>query len=326
MGILKKLLKVICIVCSSIFILFSLLPYFFSTETKELLPNEKPFSNSTFITIKNTKIHYRVWMPAGKITHKVFLIHGFSGSTFSYRNNVDDLVEKGSLVIAIDLPAFGFSDKSDTANYTSDNTFEAINKIITLYDTACAEGFVFIGHSMGASVASVYASNFPQHVKSLILIDGLPMENQKDSWLLRYLLSYPPLLRWANVLTKHYFAKSDKFIELLSSAYSKPADSASADGYLLPFTYKNSGSAIFKMAIAPSTISLNKEAFKKIPLLIIWGENDTWIPIKAQQSFIKNHPQAKTYVVAQAGHCPMETKASEVNKVIAAFIGRTSNE
>lgn len=320
MRFIKKLLKIIGVVVISVFVLLSILPYFFSTETKELHPNEKPFSNSNFITINKTRIHYRVWTPTGKAMHKVFLLHGFSGSTFSYRNNIDTLVGLGALVIAIDMPAFGFSDKSDTANYSTDNTFEAINKIISFYDTACAQKFVFVGHSMGASVASMYASNFPQQIEKLILIDGLPFENQKGGWFIKGLLSYPPLLRWANVLTKSYFAKQDKFVALLSSAYAQPADSVSANGYLLPFTYKNSGSAIFKMAAANSTVFFNKEVFAKIPLLIIWGKNDTWIPIKAQESFIKKYPEVKTYVVSNAGHCPMETKASEVNKVITEFI------
>lgn len=319
MGFIKKLLKIILIGIVSFFALLSILPYFFSPETKELKANEKPFNNSHFVIVNKTKIHYRVWVPSGKINHKVFLIHGFSGSTFSYRNNVDTLVSLGTLVIAMDLPAFGFSDKSDTANYSADNTFEAMNQIIYLYDTICAERFVFVGHSMGASLVGLYASNFLNHVKSAILIDGVPFETPKGGWFFKTLLSYPPLLRWANVLNKFYFAKSDKFKELLSSAYNQPADSVSVNGYLLPFTYKNSGSAIFKMATANSAVSFNKEALKKIPLLIIWGKQDTWIPIQTKERFIKEFSEAKTYVVANAGHCPMETKAKEVNELILAF-------
>ena len=104
MKFIRKLLKIIGLVLVSVAVLLSVLPYFFSTETKELKPNEKPFSNSNFIIINKTLIHYRVWVPAGKVMHKVFLIHGFSGSTFSYRNNIDTLVDLGALVIAMDLP------------------------------------------------------------------------------------------------------------------------------------------------------------------------------------------------------------------------------
>lgn len=317
---LKKFFKILFIVLSVVFILFSALPYFFSVETKELSANENPFTNSHFFIINKTTFHYRVWAPKNKATRKVLLIHGFSGSTFSYRKNIDTLVSEGALVIAIDLPAFGFSDKSDTANYGIENTFEAINKITSLYDTACADKFIVVGHSMGAAVAGVYASNFPEKVKSVILIDGAPFQNPGGGWLAKILFGYPPLKRWANVLCKHNFANPVKFDELLSSAYGEHADTSAVNGYLYPFCYKNSGSAIFKMFTADNNFVFNKDGFKNIPLLVIWGKNDNWLPISLRDNFIKKFPEAKTYVVANAGHCPMETKAAEVNKVLVEFI------
>ena len=320
MKFFKKLLKVFFIILFFIFIVFSFLPYFFSVETKELAVNEKPFFNSHFTTVDKTKFHYRAWIPKNKATRKVLLIHGFSGSTISYRKNIDTLVSQGALVVAVDLPAFGFSDKSDTANYGIENTFNAINKITSFYDTACADKFIVVGHSMGAAVAGVYASNFPQKVKSVILIDGAPFQNPGGGWLAKILFGYPPLKRWANVLCKHYFAKPDKFKELLSSAYGEPADTSAINGYLYPFCYKNSGSAIFKMTTADNNFVFNKDGFKNIPLLVIWGKNDNWLPISLRDKFINKFPEAKNYVVDNAGHCPMETKAAEVNKVISRFI------
>jgi pimeloyl-ACP methyl ester carboxylesterase len=315
-----KFFKILFIVLFVVFILFSIIPYFFSVEIRELATNEKPFINSYFFTINKTTFHYRVWAPKNKATRKVLLIHGFSGSIFSYRKNIDTLVSQGALIVAIDLPAFGFSDKSDTANYGIENTFEAINKITSLYDTACADKFIVVGHSMGAAVAGVYASNFPKKVKSVILIDGAPFQNSGGGWLAKILFGYPPLKRWANVLTKHYFAKPEKFKELVSSAYHEPADTSAANGYLRPFLYKNSGSAIFKMATADNNFVFNTDGFKNIPLLIIWGKNDNWLPISLRDNFIKKFPETKTYTVANAGHCPMETKAAEVNKVLVEFI------
>lgn len=320
MRFIKKLFKIIGITLISLIVILSVVPYFFSVESKELGAKEKPFSNSCFITVRKTKIHYRVWAPKGKATHKVFLIHGFSGSTFSYRKNIDTLVSLGALVVAMDLPAFGYSDKSDTADYSLNNTFLAINKITALYDTACNERFIFVGHSMGASVAGVYASNYPKNVKALILIDGVPFNGGSTNAFLRGILSYPPLLRLANVLTKHYFAKPLRFKELVSSAYNQPANDEAANGYLLPFTYKNSGSAIFKMATANTALVFNKNVFKKTPLLIIWGKNDTWLPLSMCTNFTKKFAQAKTYLVNFAGHCPMETKPTEVNNIIAGFL------
>lgn len=320
MQFLKRLFKILFFILLVAFALFSFIPYFFPVETKELMANQKPFENSFFITGGKTKFHYRVWVPKTKATRKVLLIHGFSGSTFSYRKNIDTLVNQGALVVAIDLPAFGFSDKSDTANYGIENTFAAINKITSLYDTACADKFIIVGHSMGAAIAGVYSSNFPEKVKSVILIDGTPFENPGGGWLAKFMFGYPPLKRWANVLCKHYFAKPDKFNELLSSAYGESADASATNGYLYPFCYKNSGSAIFKMATADNNFVFNASGFKNLPLLIIWGKNDNWLPIRLRDHFIKKFPEAKTYVVANAGHCPMETKSAEVNKVLSEFI------
>ena len=320
MQYLKKFFKILFVFLVSIFILFSFLPYFFSVETKELAANEKPFANSNFITVDKTKFHYRVWIPKNKATRKVLLIHGFSGSTISFRKNIDTLVKLGALVVAIDLPAFGFSDKSDTANYAIEKTFKAINQITSLYDSACNEKYTVVGHSMGASVAGVYASNFPEKIKSVVLIDGAPFQNPGGGWLAKILFGYPPLKRWANVLCKRYFATPDKFKELLSSAYGEPADSSAVNAYLYPFCYKNSGSAIFKMATAENNFEFNAAVFKSQPLLVIWGKNDNWLPIGLFNKFIKNFPGAQTYLVDNAGHCPMETKPEEVNKTLAAFI------
>ena len=319
MRFVKKALKIGVLLFVFVFLIASVLPYFFSIETKELALGQKPFPNSYFIKVNNTRIHYRVWIPKGKIKHKALFIHGFSGSSFSYRKNIDTLLDLGTLVIAIDLPAFGFSDKSDGANYSLDNTCLAITRIITKYDATCSEKFLLIGHSMGASLAGIYASNFRRNIKALVLIDGIPFQNQMNI-IVRTFLNYPPLLRWANVLTKHYFAKTNRFDQLLSSAYAAPADSSSINGYLQPFMYKNSGSAILKMFTTKSTLIFNVDTFKKIPLLIIWGQQDTWIPISACKKFTERFPKARTKLISNAGHCPMETCALEVNGFIADFM------
>lgn len=42
----------------------------------------------------------------------VFLVHGFGGSSFSFREVISILASKGIHAVAVDLPGFGFSDKS----------------------------------------------------------------------------------------------------------------------------------------------------------------------------------------------------------------------
>ena len=309
---LKRLSQVIVI----LFLFFTFFPYFLPVETNELAEGTKPFPNGCFKNINNTKFHYRVWLPdTGKIQHKVLMVHGFSGSTFCYRNNIKALTNAGAVVIAIDLPAFGFSDKSADADYSLDNVFALFNDLTDKYNGYCEEKYTIVGHSMGAAVASSYASNYPQKIKAVVLIDGTPVEWSESSSL-GSILKYPSFGRWADVAAKNLFINKEKFTELLSSAYSRQADTASVNGYMRPFLYKNSGSAIFRWASANTNVKLNKEALQKLPLYVIWGSDDRWLGIKLMRTFLQKYPMAKAHIVKGAGHCPMETHAPEVNEIL----------
>ena len=90
-------------------------------DTHNRIP-EKPFENSRFEIIDSVSIHYRVWNdtlrnPRGKI----ILIHGFCGSTFCWRYNFDALVAAHYKVVAIDLPGFGYSQRSPSLNQSQSN-------------------------------------------------------------------------------------------------------------------------------------------------------------------------------------------------------------
>ena len=317
---MKQFLKRVSQVIVILFLLFTFLPYFFPVETKELTANEKPYDNSNFTVINKTKFHYRVWQPKdGVVKHKVLLVHGFSGSTFCYRNNIEALTKAGALVIGIDLPAFGFSDKSDSADYSLDNVFALLNNLTDKFNSTCNEKYTIVGHSMGATVAGSYASNFPERIRSVILIDGAPVEFGEPS-AFGSMIKYPSLGRWADVAVKNLFGNTEKFTELLSSAYSCQADSASANGYMRPFLYKNSGSAIFRMAGANTKVHLHKEALEKLPLYVIWGSDDKWLGIKLMRRFLQQYPMTKGRIIKGAGHCPMETPPKEVNEVLKIVI------
>ncbi len=317
---MKQFLKRFSQVIVVSFLLFTFFPYFLPVETKELKTDTKPYANSNFVVLNKTKFHYLVWQPdTGKINHKVLVIHGFSASTFSYRNNIEALIKTGALVIAVDLPAFGFSDKSVVADYSLENVFSFLNYLTDKYHSICDEKYTLIGHSMGAAISGSYASNFPEKIKSVVLIDGTPVQNNGSSFL-SYFLKYPPLLRWADVAVKNVFSKRERFADLLSSAYSSSADSASVNGYRQPFLYKNSGSAIFRLAAANTNVKLNKEVLQKLPLYVIWGSNDRWLSIKLMRSFLQQYLNAKGHIIKDAGHCPMETHATEVNRVLEGII------
>jgi 2-hydroxy-6-oxonona-2,4-dienedioate hydrolase len=315
---MKQFLKRFIQIISIVLLLFTCLPYFLPVNTKQVAAEQYPYENSHFIISNKTKFHYRVWQP-DTIKHKFFFIHGFSASTFSFRKNIDTLVKNGTLVIALDLPSFGFSDKSDTADYTVKNVFRAINSILDLYSGKIPD-WNFAGHSMGAAVSGLYSSNFPEKISTLTLIDGAPFSSDKAVGFGNSFLKCPPLLRWADVMARHLTSKAS-FSKLLSSAYSCKADSESVKGYMIPFEYKYSGSAIFRMAAAQNDFAVNEENLKKVNKTIIWGTYDKWLPVSGMRDFLKKYPETKGYLIRGAGHCPHETHPLEVNKILLKQIG-----
>jgi pimeloyl-ACP methyl ester carboxylesterase len=74
-------------------------------------------------------------------------------------------------VIAIDWPGHGLSDhRSADAHY---HFLDWVYDLINLFRSQHWQAIDIVGHSMGAMVASAFAAAFPEHVKSLTLIDSI---------------------------------------------------------------------------------------------------------------------------------------------------------
>lgn len=316
MKILKRFFKWFLIILISIFIILSAVPYFFSSRLKDA--PMKPYQNSLYFEFNHTIFHFRLFIPK-YIKHKALLVHGFSGSTFSFRNNYSSLINNNTLIVSMDMPAFGYSDKSEHADYTDSNKINAIHFLLQHIDKITnAQKWNLVGHSMGGIVIGQYASIYSQQTKSLIFIDGLPFTQTPHSFLQKLIL-YPPLLKWSDLLLENYFLNQKSFSKLLTSAYGRDADAESTYGYMKPFEIKGSGSAILRMGSNYSYSYINDSIVDSIQKLIIWGNKDKWIPIMSAADYLKK-PQTKSLIIDDAGHCPMETHPNEVNHAIADFI------
>ncbi len=315
MKYIKRFFKWVFLILISVFCILSIVPYFFKSHLIEA--PVKPFENSLFFQYNNTTFHFRLSVP-NRIRHKIVLIHGFSGNTFSFHNNIDYLTNNGFLVVAMDMPAFGYSDKRENANYNDTNKIQAIHFLLDKIDKLTNDKkWHLAGHSMGGVIIGQFASIYSQQTQSLIFIDGLPFVPSTS--VTQKLALYPPLLKWADILLEHHFLNQTSFGELLSSAYSQTADTTSIKGYMQPFNTKNSGSSIFRMFANFGHAKVNDTILKRIPKFIIWGKLDQWLSINNLPDYA-DWPNTKTCIILNAGHCPMETHPNEVNNAITNFI------
>jgi len=215
--------------------------------------------------------------------HKALLIHGFSASTFSFRNNIDTLLANNTLVVVMDMPSFGYSDKSEYANYTDSNKIMGIHYVLKMIDKLSNnQKWNLIGHSMGGTVIGQFASKHAEQTQSLIFIDGLPYSQTHSQF--QNLALYPPILKWADIILEKKFLDLTSFNALLSSAYNLPADKKSTEGYMKPFQNIGSGSAIFRMAANSGYVSIIDAKINSIPKLIIWGKTINGFQLKMQKN------------------------------------------
>jgi pimeloyl-ACP methyl ester carboxylesterase len=296
-------------------------PFIVPLNYKELPENFSPFENSRFIYIEDIRLHYRDFKP-DSVLGNILFVHGFSGSTFSWRNNSKFLVEQGYRVVSVDLPAFGYSDKSPGINHS--NTFRS-NLLWNLLDSlANNEKWILSGHSMGAATVSAMGAMRPFQTDGIMLVSGGVFSPQKSNFsqlILKSILKFSVIQRWTDLIASHFYFNTKTFNKILTSAYGHEPDKHEVLGYLDPFLYERSASSILDMSANSKEveeIDINK--LKEIPLLIIWGEDDKWIPVETGLKTHSKFQQSQLKIIKNAGHCSMETHAEEFNKAVLEFI------
>lgn len=298
------------IIGSMLVLLFTLfgLPWLVSVGQGADTPT-LPYPNSHFETFYHTRIHYRTWNPEVATERKVLLIHGFSGSTFSFRKLIPLLLAEGYAVTAVDLPAYGYSDREIGEHTLPDPVLCWLLLRTVDLQTGNKTPWVIAGHSMGASVAAAIAANWPTQCSRLILIDGVPTLRPGNGGT-GGLLTTGIVRRWAEILARYVFITPGRIEKLLTSAYSQPAPAEAVQGYLEPLKVNGTADAILKKF--RYTQALPKDSIPDtLATQVIWGEKDSWIPIQVGNTFLEKHPFAQKIIIPEAGHCPMETHPQE---------------
>ena len=115
----------------------------------------------------------------------IVALHGWldNSESFAY---LAPLLAQHCRVLALDLPGHGKSDHLlPGANYYVWEPLAVLHELLgQLQVSKGAASVHLLGHSMGGSVASLYASLYPQEITSLMLLDSLgPMTTEPKDWL-----------------------------------------------------------------------------------------------------------------------------------------------
>jgi pimeloyl-ACP methyl ester carboxylesterase len=131
------------------------------------------------VRVNGLELNLLEWAPSTSHEATAILLHGFLDVGASWDLVGPALAEAGLLVFAPDLRGFGDSAHVPEGGYYHfpDYVFD----LADLVDALHASPLYLVGHSMGGTIATLYAGTFPEKVAKLALLEGTgPLDNAPD--------------------------------------------------------------------------------------------------------------------------------------------------
>jgi len=218
-------------------------------------------------------------------------------------------------VFALDYPGFGRSGGRLTVENASVPRLAEL--ILRAADALrVGEAFYLAGHDIGGAVAQHITAFNQDRVPKLALINSVLY----DSW------PVPRVARFRDPEVARSVTP-EQLVELRREALRGTVERCLSPGeeedYLSPWRSEDatrSWTALAAAADARYTMEL-VEPLKRsgLPILLVWGEEDSAQPIDFARRFAREFPQARLVAVPGAGHIPMEDDPQMVGATLAGF-------
>lgn len=311
-------LRILSYVILAFLFLVCILPYLIPLgETQTAIsPDDLIGEHGRFLDIDGVRIYVEEQSPELPQATIVF-IHGFGGSTFSWRHNAPFFAGQGYRIVSLDMKGFGLSHKDFASDYSHTSQAELLAEVLARLDVDQA---YFVGHSMGTSVMLHFAHLYPESVLGLISVggsvnlDGGPVHIYPS-------LNFGPFRRAGEVFLTRYVSR-ERVGKLLESASHQDIMTAEVvDGYYNRLVIGQWAKSLLAMTrdMSENTITFDLEDLE-FPTLILWGEQDTWVKRTEMDKWRDKIPSAEFHVIPETGHLLMEENPELFNNMVLAFL------
>jgi len=148
----------------------------------------------TFNGADGIKLYYQVWRPEETPKAVVQIMHGFGEHSGRYLNVVNELVLRGYVVYANDHRGHGKSEGIQLYVKRFQDFIEDEKILFNLINEKEPDLPHFIlGHSMGSTIAELYAVTYPEKIQGLVL-SGVAIQMGAVSGVMKALLKFFGLL------------------------------------------------------------------------------------------------------------------------------------
>jgi pimeloyl-ACP methyl ester carboxylesterase len=236
----------------------------------------------------------------------VILLHGYADSHREF-SQFAKTFPRNFHVFLLDQRGQGDSSKPDCC-YGLRNDFA--RDVVAFMDSQGIQQAHLVGHSMGGVIAQSVAMDFPERVRSLVLIATAPTVAGNP-----FALSFKPLVD--SLVDPIPTAVALQFQQLLlfRDVPDTVLNTSVTDTLKVP--------ARILQAMLASQLSENRTGELgriQAPTLILYGDKDIVFSLADQQKLDSGIPDSRLIVYPQTGHRPQTERSVEVGRDIASFL------
>lgn len=263
-----------------------------------------------FVELSRGVTHYEWVGPArGPVA---VCVHGLTTPSFVWRGIARGLALMGFRTLIYDLYGRGYSDRP---RGTQDRMF-FLGQLQELLDhEGVTAPVTLIGYSMGGSISACFAAAFPDRVDRLLLIAPAGMGLARNK-LMDFIARTPVIGDWLMLAIFPIFFRRG----IKAEAAQHGEQPLVHEGQAQQLEYKRYISAVLasRRGILTDVLRDEHRAIHAagIPVLAIWGQQDSVIPASSIGSLAQWNRSAEHEVVAGAGHGLPYTHANEVIEAI----------
>jgi pimeloyl-ACP methyl ester carboxylesterase len=257
---------------------------------------------------------------AGNISsHALILLHGFLGMSDHWLPFAKQWAQY-FYVIVPDLRNHGQSPHSNVFTYEA-----MVEDILELMEEENLKTATLLGHSMGGKVAMLTALNYPERVKSLVVVDIAPLAYKKTYSRQEDLLKKIATLDLTHFRTRKEIeealiakdANENRYIQLIIKNISRRSDGMFTWKFNLPVLL-DSMDEIIGFPESNTSVSM--------PALFLKGKLSNYIEPDHEEVIKQLFPKAQIEVVKNAGHWVHVDSPAEFYERATVFLTSTMLE
>lgn len=254
---------------------------------------------------------------------KLLLLHGYTGTGALQWSRTASLLRKDFDCILPDLLSHGRSAKWDTARSGLSLDDQAAHVLSILDGLGVQEPIPVVGNSYGGGVAARLAELHPERISRLVIYDGLVSDYSQaladsiarahgaGSMLAVMRTPGPKDLRYGIRLSLYRDPPLPGFI--LKQIYREFAE-----------PYRTAQITLLKDLMAHEELFVRKAYDWKMPVYLIWGEQDELIPNATGRAVLKRNaiPEEHWVVIPRTGHVANIERPREFVRVLRRVLIR----